>query len=129
MFMCNFVLIPCQLNSTTARLLVFMTERNRRFKNFRLLVLLVYEELNDQRERSIRTSYIYFYEYGSWWVWTLSLMDLKKLRALESLSCFAPAHSKLGILLSNDLMHLLIFSLVQLFFYRFGNYKICMNCI
>ena len=51
MFMCNFVSIPCQLNSTTARLLVFMTERNRRSKKIKLLV---YDELNDQRERSIR---------------------------------------------------------------------------
>ena len=51
MFMCNFDSIPCQLNSTTARLLVFMTERNRRSKNFKLLV---YDELNDQRERGIR---------------------------------------------------------------------------
>ena len=50
MFMCNFILIPCQLNSTTARLLVFMTERNRRSKKIKLLV---YDELNDQRERSI----------------------------------------------------------------------------
>ena len=47
MFMCTFVSFPGQLNSTTARLLVFMTIDGLKNK------LLVYDELNDQRERGI----------------------------------------------------------------------------